>query len=154
MSRLITFGCSYTYGTGLIDCQSTKIFSFSRRNSKPSNMGWAAQLNKKLGTSLINKSFPGSSNFEILYEVLQFDYKQGDIVVIMWSHYLRDLFFTKFFKIPDLRRRLGLWKTSGLSRKWIQQMSQQDYLMKSWIYMQHADLYLKDKKIYSLSFIS
>jgi hypothetical protein len=147
MSRLITFGCSYTYGTGLIDCQDKKIFSFSKHNSKPSNIGWAAQLNEKLGTSLINKSFPGASNFEILYEVLQFDYEENDVIVIMWSHYLRDLFFTKFFKIPSLRRRLGLWKTTGLSRKWVEQMSQRDYIMKSWIYMQHADLYLKDKKI-------
>lgn len=147
MPRLITFGCSYTYGKGLEDCQDWPLFGKSMHRSKPSQLGWAKQLSDKLGTELTNKSYPGASNLEILYEVSQFDFKQDDIVVIMWSHYLREMLFTRFFKIPFFRRRIGAWKNTGLSRKWVEQMSERDYSMRSWLYMQHVSLLLNSKNI-------
>jgi hypothetical protein len=147
MPRLIVFGCSYAYGQGLADCQSKKISGLSFDSKKPSQLGWAKQLSDKLKTELINKSYPGSSNLEILCEILQFDFKTDDVVVIMWSHYLRDMLFTRFFKFLTFRRRIGAWKNTGLSRKWIAQMSERDYSMRSWIYLQHASLYLNSKDI-------
>lgn len=147
MSRLVTFGCSYTYGKGLEDCQDWPLLHKSMHSYKPSQLGWPNQLSDKLGVGLVNKSYPGSSNLEILYEILQFDFKQDDIVVIMWSHYLRDMLFTRFFKWIFLRRRLGAWKNTGVAKKWVEQMSERDYSMRTWIYLQHASLYLNSKGI-------
>ena len=147
MSRLITFGCSYTYGKGLEDCQDWPLLNNSMDSSKPSQLGWAKQLADKLNVELVNKSHPGAGNLEILYEVLQFNFKDDDIVVIMWSHYLRDMLFTRFFKWKFFRRRLGAWKNTGLAKKWVEQMSERDYSMRTWLYMQHASLFLNSKRI-------
>lgn len=113
----------------------------------PSQLGWPKLVANKLGVELINMSYPGSSNFEILYTLLEFKFEKDDIVVIMWSHYLRDLFFTRLFKSLFFRRRLGLWKKTVIGRRWIDQMSERDYAMKTWVYMHHADLHLKSNNI-------
>ena len=145
MARLITFGCSYTYGQSLPDCVNmpiTDLISFT-----PSQLGWPKLVADKLGVELINMAHPGSSNFEILYTLLEFKFEKDDIVVIMWSHYLRDLFFTRLFKSLFFRRRLGLWKNTVIGRRWIDQMSERDYAMKTWVYMHHAGLHLKSNNI-------
>jgi hypothetical protein len=141
MSRLVVFGCSYTYGQGLADCINSKFLSMS--HPYPSKLGWAQQLADKLGLKLVNKSYPGSSNFEILFTLLEFKFEPDDVVVIMWSHYIRDMYFTWFYKIPLLRRRLGPWKKTRLAKRWITQLSERDYLSKSWVYMSHATLQLE-----------
>jgi hypothetical protein len=141
-SRLITFGCSYTYGQGLPDC----VGGILTHTLKPSQLGWAKQVATSLDMELINKSIPGSSNLEILYSILEFDFEPSDTVVVMWSHYLRDVIFTRWFNTL-FRKRLGLWKKTPTARKWIEQMSEQDYAMKSWIYMHHSGLYLEKNNI-------
>jgi len=141
-NRLITFGCSYTYGQGLPDCENIPIINLHRL--KPSQMGWPTLVSNYLDLDLVNMSHPGSSNFEILYSILEFNFQPNDTVVIMWSHYLRDLFFTRWFKSLIFRRRLGLWKKTTIARRWIDQMSERDYAMKTWIYMHHAGLHLEN----------
>ena len=74
MQRLITFGCSYAYGTGLEDCKNWFFNQF--HHLKPSKLGWAQTLANKLDIELVNKSFPGSSNIEVLYSILKFDFKK------------------------------------------------------------------------------
>ena len=145
MARLITFGCSCAFGQGLADCLNTDFLDI--HSSSPSQLGWPSQVGQKLGVPVINKSWPAASNMEILYNILEFDYQEGDIVVIMWSNYLRDVYFTSLFKFPFFRRRLGVWKKTALARKWIDNMSEQDYIKKSWIYIHHAGLHLKNKNI-------
>lgn len=139
-SRLITFGCSYTYGIGLPDCINVPLIDLVR---PPSKMGWPALVANYLNLDLVNMSYPGASNFEILYSILEFKFKPSDTIVIMWSHYLRDIFFTRWFKFVMFRRRLGPWKTTPLGKKWINQLSERDYAMKTWIYMHHASLHLE-----------
>jgi len=142
MSRLIVFGCSYTYGQGLSDCLNSKFLDIYP--PFPSKLGWAQQLADKLNLELINKSYPSASNFEILFTLLEFKFQSNDTVIIMWSHYLRDMMFTRWFKSLFFRRRLGLWKKNAIARRWIDQMSEQDYAMKTWVYMHHAGLYLEN----------
>ena len=98
MQRLITFGCSYAYGTGLEDCKNWFFNQF--HHLKPSKLGWAQTLANKLDIELVNKSFPGSSNIEVLYSILKFDFKKDDVAVIMWSHYVRDMLFNNQHKFP------------------------------------------------------
>ena len=146
-NRLITFGCSYTYGQGLPDCQSTKILKFTFDSAKSSKLGWAQQVADELGLELVNKGIPGASNLEILHSILEFDFRDTDTVVIMWSHILRDIVITRLFNLIPVKRRLGTWKKSNLSMKWIEYLSEEDYAMRTWVYMHHAGLYLKTSNI-------
>lgn len=151
MSRLITFGCSYTYGIGLQDC--------SEGSPTPSLLGWPALTSSLLDYELVNVSASGASNFEILHNILNFDFKNDDIVVIMWTHYTRDSFFRKIFSKKFPIDRLGPWSGSKdiiknvidtsviIGSKWIENMNDKTFALKSWAYIYHADLLLKDKKI-------
>ena len=56
MARLITFGCSYTYGQSLPDCVNmpiTDLISFT-----PSQLGWPKLVADKLGVELISQGVP------------------------------------------------------------------------------------------------
>jgi hypothetical protein len=145
MSRLIVFGCSYTYGTGLPDCKNWFFDTF--HNLKPSQLGWPKLLSKKLNCELINESFPGSSNTEILYTLLKFKFQDNDKVVMMWTHYARDMLFDNLHKFPFFRIRLGPWGKTHQERKWAEYLNEKDYAMKSWFNMHHADLYLCNKNV-------
>ena len=139
MPRLITFGCSFTYGLGLPDCIDT-----GTEWSSPSNFAWPNLLANKLNYQLKNESYPGSSNLEILYRILNFKFEQDDVVVIMWTVPPRDMYFQPFGK---LYRRLGIWMRDRFAKKWILSINDQDYTQRTWIYIHHADLYLKNLKV-------
>ena len=145
MSRLITFGCSYAYGTGLPDCNNWMFDKL--HNLKPSKLGWSSLLADKMKVECVNESFPGSSNTEILYNVLKFDYKSDDTVVIMWTHFVRDMLFNFPHKFPFFRDRLGPWAKTHQERKWAEYLSEKDYAMKSWFNIQHADLHLQKQGV-------
>jgi hypothetical protein len=145
VQRLITFGCSYTYGTALPDCKNWMLDKL--HNLQPSNMGWASLLAQKLGLECVNESFPGASNSEIMYNVLKYNYKKHDTVVIMWTHYARDMLFNFSYKYPFFRDRLGPWAKTHQERKWAEYLSEKDYAMKSWFHIHHADLYLQQQGV-------
>ena len=143
MSRLITFGCSYTYGEGLPDVKRIPIID---QPSSPSKLGWAHLLSQHLGLELVNMGFPGSSNTEILYNILTFDFKEDDTVVVMWTHPVRDIVFDKWTPIIFMRKRLGPWsKEKNKSTMW--KINIQDYIIKTWMCIHHADLLLTSKKL-------
>lgn len=145
VQRLITFGCSYTYGTGLDDCKNW--FFNQLNNLKPSKLGWASLLADKLHLELVNLSFPGSSNTEIMYNVLKQNYNKDDTVIIMWTHYVRDMLFNSVHKYPFFRDRLGPWAKTHKERLWVEYLSEKDYAMKSWFHMHHADLHLQKQGV-------
>lgn len=142
MTRLITFGCSLTYGQGLPDCNST--------SSPPSQLGWPKILSDNLGKELVNISSPGASNLEILFNILNFKFIPTDEVVIMWSYAFRDLEFKRSFfnfkKIKFTPHKILLNKP-WYKKQWLPTETLDDYIVKSWIYMHHADMYLKSKNI-------
>ena len=135
MSRLITFGCSVTYGHGLPDCIESETGW-----TNPSEFAWPNVLANKLKCKLENQSYPGSSNLEILYKLLGFKFEPNDIVIIMWTAPIRDM---QFQKIGKPYRRLGVWMKDAFAQKWIASVDEYDYVQKTWIYMHHASLYFK-----------
>lgn len=145
--RLVVFGCSYTYGVGLEDCQDTIIDGIKIPCPTPSKLGWPALVANKLDLDLVNMAWPGASNIEILYNILKFDFNIDDIVVIMWSHYARDLVFDGFISIPLMRSRLAPWSSHEFTRKWIDQMTEEDFSVKTLIYMHHVCLFLNSKGV-------
>ena len=154
--RLITFGCSYTYGIGLPDCPEDTY--------NQSKMGWPKLVSDKLNAELINISASGASNFEILHNIINFNFLDSDIVVIMWTHYARDILFKSRIKTYPLIR-LGPWSTGVgnwlgqlidthivVGRNWIENMNEETFALKSWAHIHHADLYLKSKNIQYIHF--
>ena len=62
--RIISFGCSYTYGHGLADClEEDKI----TQGADPSKLAFASLLAKKINCKCINLGKSGNSNKEIWY---------------------------------------------------------------------------------------
>ena len=125
MRRLVAFGCSFTYGVGL----------------EARSEAWPIQVGKSLGYKVENIGIPGASNLEILTNILRFKFNSTDVIVIMWTVPYRELVFTKKWW-----EQVGLWSKGEHARRFLKQ-EELDFTMKSWIYMQHADLYLKSQKV-------
>ncbi len=70
MNRLITFGCSLTYGRAL----------------ENPNDAWPNQLASKWNLDLVNMGISGISTKRIWWEIINFDFKKTDTVVILWTH--------------------------------------------------------------------
>ena len=70
MNRLITFGCSLTYGSAL----------------ENPNDAWPNQLASKWNLDLVNMGISGISTKRIWWEIINFDFKKTDTVVILWTH--------------------------------------------------------------------
>lgn len=85
MRRLITFGCSHTYGMGLSDCYN-RITKFAGDN--PSKFSWP-QLSDRLKIECVNLSRPGNSNKSIWNDIMSFQFDKTDIVIVMWTHVSR-----------------------------------------------------------------
>jgi hypothetical protein len=147
MSRLITFGCSYTFGHGLPDCLDQEVDGCRIPPETASNLGWPVILANKMNRTLINVSRPGSSNLEILYSILSFDFQSTDQIVVMWSHNIRDIIFTEDDMNPLLRLRLGPWSNERYAQQWVLKVTERDYCLKTWIYIQHSDLFFEKKNI-------
>lgn len=80
MPRLITFGCSLTYGQYL---DTTEDLG----GATPSVNSWPSKLAERLDYTLINYAIPGASNKEIAWMVFH-NYKPrpNDCVIIHWTY--------------------------------------------------------------------
>jgi hypothetical protein len=87
MSRLLAFGCSFTYGHGLEDCATGDW-----QKDGPSKFGWPSLLAKKLDLEVVNKSRSGSSNKEIWNTILETEILPTDLIFINWTYENRTYF--------------------------------------------------------------
>lgn len=85
MKRIVTFGCSYTFGDYLPD--------IGRVKTKPSKFAWPNILSKKLKRKCVNNGDSGASNKKIWYNVMNFDFEKNDLVICCWTHENRFTFF-------------------------------------------------------------
>ena len=84
MNRLIAFGCSHTYGEGLKDC-----WKKGKAGKSPSKYAWPQLLAERLKRKCCNKSKEGASNKFIWHKILNTEFTDKDIVVILWTYYNR-----------------------------------------------------------------
>ena len=103
MSRLVTFGCSNTWGDGLPDVCIPEI-QRNKNTWPPSKYAWPNVLAKKLNIEVINTAISGKSDKFILQQILDFNFLQNDIVCIMWPPFDRFCFFKE-----DETVHLGPW---------------------------------------------
>lgn len=83
-NRLVTFGCSITKGSGLSDVTD---------NDSHSMWAWPKILADKLKLECKNKGHGGASNKQISHDIFTFDFHLTDVVIILWSHCDRYVFF-------------------------------------------------------------
>ena len=98
---LHTFGCSYTYGSGLLDLKN--------KWDNPSKLSFPFLLAKELNCDLINHSNPGSSNQKIFRTFLSRlkNIRENDIVFVLWTFPDRLEYFTE-----NCWSDLGYWEVS------------------------------------------
>lgn len=144
MQRIVTFGCSITYGHGLSDCHIEP----DDPGPVHSKQAWPSVLSKLLNVPVTNQSECGISNLEILYKILSFDYVEGDCVVVMWTYTGRDLIFgDKNLFGKQKNTRVGVWQHTEFSNKWMDVHSMADTATRAWFYIHHATLFLESKGI-------
>jgi hypothetical protein len=82
--NLATFGCSYTYGSYLPDCND------EIHGVLPSSVAWPSLLVKNLNfKTLSNQGFPGSSNYKIMKSILNYKFQKDTFVCVLWTHFER-----------------------------------------------------------------
>jgi len=84
MKRLIGFGCSHTWGDALSKEQNSAYPK--RRGLPPHPQSWPYLLGEMLGRETINLSYPGESNKGISHKMFNFEFKEDDIVIPLWTH--------------------------------------------------------------------
>jgi len=81
MPRIISFGCSNTFG---LELEGTTVDDLPSKLSYPSLLG------------SVNLAIPGASNKEIMLKILEIDFLKTDIVTILWTYpKSRTLLFNK-----------------------------------------------------------
>lgn len=139
MNRLITFGCSHTFGHGLPDC----IEKGGLPGLYPSKMAWPSVISDLLQLQLVNLAMPGCSNFAILDKIINFKFTSTDTVIVLWSYFERDMIFRPngqrfHFRLNNARKLLGRQPIDY----YLDIHNETDIKMRSWYYMHHAYLFL------------
>jgi len=129
MSRLITLGCSHTICEGL---------------ENPSKDSWPSILSKKFNKKLINLAEKGGSNRTIQHNIYTFEFKQDDIVIILWTYPDRYHFF------KDKNNHTGLINSWGKGRSeiWFKDFhTEYNEKFDNQTIVNQVNLFLKDKNI-------
>jgi len=155
MPRLVTFGCSYTYGHGLPDCVTKSHGLNVGFGAKPSDFAWPQLLANKLGYECLNLSVCGSGNFEILIDVLRTKFNPDDLVIIGYSYFTRYYFYQmvdkvdKGFPIPQTSPEHKNIVLRDLNTEhWHEKM-----YWDNWLTIQHIELLLDSMGIKNFSFV-
>ena len=88
--KLVTFGCSFTYGHGLADC----VAQDGSHGPTASKRAWPSILGGLTDMQVDNASIAGSSNLMITKTIVDYSkYDKNTVVVIMWSHNNRETIY-------------------------------------------------------------
>ena len=130
MSRLLAFGCSYTYGSALPDCHIPPNLP----GPNPSKFAWPQLLADKSNYECLNYGECGASNLAVLDRILNFDFKPDDIICVLWPFKNRMMEYS-----VNKNTNHGRWDTD-----WIKSQNKYDLIIKNHLFMNHGYLYLKD----------
>jgi hypothetical protein len=149
-NRIVTFGCSHTYGHGLADCY---LLPSCQPGPTPSKFAWPELLSQEFNLEVVNMSKSAASNIEILSRILAFDFIETDLVVIQWTYTPRDLIFNinNNYQIgpafPEDKKNPNLIKSYYMIH------NKYDSIIRSLLHIHHADMFKKNKKVQSLNYI-
>lgn len=132
MGRLITSGCSWTYGSSLPDTYPKQI--------NPSIYAWPQVLGNLLNRSVINLAGGGYSNEVIFWKILNFEFEPDDICIIMWSFLHRYVLYE-----PDGPRKLHDYKRDH--RLYTALHHDYDVAVRNCLTFHHSNMFLTNKNI-------
>lgn len=105
--RLLSFGCSLTYGHGLLDCFS----EISGYGDRPSKYAWPQLVANDLGYECINYAVPGASSKYVSYLILNTKFQADDTVIIWWPEFDRTTYITS-----KNITKLGAWPLEAVPK--------------------------------------
>lgn len=129
-NKLITFGCSITYGQYL---------------DNPSEKSWPSVLAKKLGLACDNQGVPGASAKQIWWNIVNYDFSKHDTVAILWSYFDRWCIIKQ-----DQIERFNVWdvKKNQKTQDYYEHFHDDyDMLIQYLLMVNHAQQYLDNKGI-------
>ena len=130
MNRLVTFGCSHTYG----HCLSSR------------DLSWPNKLAELLNLECVNLGEEGASNKKIWYNIINFDFNLDDLIVIQWTYPERWCVLDKKHSEP-----IGPWIDSDESNAYYKYLfNRYDSNLDINLRMSHINLLLKDFKVYNI----
>jgi hypothetical protein len=130
MSRLITLGCSHTIGDGL---------------KNPPIGSWPSVLSNRLGLEVINLAESGGSNRTIQHKVYTFEFKEDDIVIILWTYPDRYHFFESKYTNTGC---INSWGTNDVANAWFKYFhTSYNEKFDNQTIVNQVNLFLKDARI-------
>jgi hypothetical protein len=140
--RLVTFGCSHTFGEGITegdDCYE---------GAQPSLYSWPSVLGKKIGSQVLNYGEPGASNNFILNTIRQHAWKSNDVAVILFTYPTR---YTHYVdnRVYDniLPNRLWAGRKTPANKYYYKSFTNYHIEKTNLIDIEHAYLFLKYNNI-------
>lgn len=153
MNRLLTFGCSNTYGEGLPDC-----WKDNQHTKEPSKYAWPQLLADNLGLNCKNLSLPGTSNKCIANTVLNTDFYENDTVCIVWTFFSRSCTFLdnnmhKRIIVQDITNSRLEKSQRNYSKLYYQNFyTNNNSIIESFMYINLIKLFLDNKNIVNYHF--
>ena len=143
--RLLSFGCSYTYGHGLVDCYNKKT---GAAGETPSKYAWPQLVANSLNLDCVNLSRPGASNKEIWWTITKQKYLSTDTVVILWSYPHRSAII---HNDNDDIQQLGYGFDDPASHRFTyfltRHVSDYNFGVDGWTYIEFANKILQERKV-------
>lgn len=140
MSRLVAFGCSYTYGHGLKDCVTPDL----GHGPVPSLLSWPKLLADKLNLECINEGVPGASNKQIWHKIMNYAFSKTDLVFILWSTNERHCIINEDRTVSPI----GHWSETKFSKSYFKYLyNGVDQSIDSNLRIDHCSYYLSNKGI-------
>ena len=131
MSRLVAFGCSFTFGDSLEDTLD---------NTRPSKLAWPNLVANKMNLDCDNQAVCGLSNLGIVDKIINYKFDETDIVLVMWTFFERDLLWQDDGTSYNLTWNLS---NSELVDSWATTHTVRDRRIRAWYNMHHVYHYLK-----------
>lgn len=142
--RIISFGCSYTYGHGLEDCLLDDMIT---HGPLPSLLAYPNLVANYFQAQLINLAKPGNSNKEIWHDILKFNFNKKDIVLIGWTYYSRFCIIHS-----ESIERINPWNDS--QRLFFMKYSNRhDMILDFYGRLNHVNLYLQELGVHVFNYV-
>lgn len=138
LGRLVSFGCSNTYGQGLSDCYDGN----DGPGPSPSKQVYPALLGEEFNITSINEGKPGCSNAYIAYKILNYQFLEGDFIIVQWTTPTRSTLFLKEGELP-----IGPWIKKDYCKHYYNIVDNKHLMIETMKNIHHIELYLRSKEI-------
>jgi hypothetical protein len=133
--RLITFGCSNTYGHGLPDCHIPP----NEAGPHPSKYAWPQLLADRRQLECVNLGQPGGSNKLMWWRTVNFEFEPTDVVIYYATEPNRDAILNN---APNDNRanQMGTWSSVDKRVKAFHRYVAQSNSAKTWEYQSYVHI--------------